>query len=68
MSEKTYELAVCEWEGNPVKCVYLNDHRIAGGKPWGGSSRMRTFQITLKDLTDAIPELRERLPNTERRV
>ena len=55
---KLYELAVVEWEGNPVKCIYLNDYRIVGGKPWGGASRMRTFQVSLKDLAEAIPDLR----------
>ena len=60
-AEKTYELMVCGWNGNPRHCVYLNDTRIAGTKPWGGSDEARAWQITLKDLADAIPEIRELL-------
>lgn len=57
MSAPTYELSVCKWEGR-VHCVYLNDTRIAGGKPWGGADDMKTWPITAADLRSAIPELR----------
>ena len=57
MSAPTYELSVCKWEGR-VHCVYLNDYRIAGGKPWGGASDMKTWPISINDLESAIPALR----------
>jgi hypothetical protein len=31
------ELTVVRWEGH-LRCAYLNNFRIAGGKPWGGGS------------------------------
>lgn len=54
---KTYELAVVGWNGTPVHCVYLNDYRVAGGKPWGGSETYRGWQISMKDIESAIPEV-----------
>jgi hypothetical protein len=52
----TYELMVCRWEGS-VGCVYLNDFRVAGGKPWGGAEAAATWQITRNDIERAIPEI-----------
>ena len=54
----TFELMVCGWDKNPRHCVYLNDYRIAGGKPWGGAQTESHWYITLDDLCAAIPELR----------
>lgn len=54
----TYKLTIVEWEGS-VRCVYLNDYRIAGSKPWGGGKTLREWTITLDDLRNAIPELQE---------
>lgn len=53
---KTYELQVARWEGR-IRCVYLNDFRIAGGKPWGGYEPAATWQITMSDIEGAIPEV-----------
>lgn len=50
----SYELAVCKWEGR-IHCVYLNDYRIAGGKPWGGGNIQKTWRVTLKDIASAVP-------------
>lgn len=57
---KTYELQVARWDGR-IRCVYLNDYRIAGGKPWGGFEPAATWQITMKDICDAVPEVRAAL-------
>lgn len=53
---KKISLEVVEWEGR-VHCVYLNDHRIAGGKPWGGGRVCATFATLEKDLAAAVPSL-----------
>lgn len=57
MPEKKYELTVCEWEGK-LHCVYLNDRRIAGGKPWGGGQNVARWLVTAEEILKAIPELR----------
>lgn len=52
------ELVVTRWEGDPAHCVYLNDHRIAGGKPWAGGSATKVFKaVTIRELARAIPAL-----------
>lgn len=54
----TFELMVCGWEKNPRHCVYLNNYRIAGGKPWGGAHSHKAWDVTLDDLAAAIPAIR----------
>ena len=55
------ELCITRWEGH-VRCAYLNDFRIAGGKPWGGGQTLKAWQgITVRDLARAIPSLRKEL-------
>jgi hypothetical protein len=56
------ELTVVRWEGKPAHCIYLNNHRICGEKPWGGGTTTRTFEgVTVRELARAIPSLREYL-------
>ena len=50
--EKTFKLEVVEWEEH-IWCVYLNNIRIAGGKPWGGGKIVATFSVREKDLENA---------------
>lgn len=54
---QTYELMVCAWEKSPRHCVYLNNYRIAGRKPWGGASQHTAWNITLNDIANAIPAI-----------
>ena len=35
-------------------CTYLNGHRIAGGKPWGGFIAEKTIKISDADLREAL--------------
>lgn len=37
-----------------VGIIYLNDHRIVGGKPWGGFIAERTYTISDADLREAM--------------
>lgn len=57
-SEKTsYELMVCGFENRPAHCVYVNEYRIVGGKPWGGGRTTAKWTFTLDDLRRAFPAL-----------
>jgi hypothetical protein len=64
-TEAKYELSVCKWEGR-IHCVYLNDYRVAGGKPWGGASDMKTWPVTMTDLANAVPAIRKMQAALER--
>lgn len=51
------ELAIIRSSGH-ISCAYLNDLRIAGGKPCVDNTPAATFSnITLRDIVRAIPEL-----------
>lgn len=55
------DLMIVQWEGS-LHCAYLNDFRIAGGKPWGGGDNAKSWSgITIRDLARAIPALRNEL-------
>jgi hypothetical protein len=63
---REYELMVCGWERNPRHCVYLNNRRIAGSKPWGGAHDHKAWTVTLDELGAAVPEIREMREALER--
>lgn len=50
--DTVFQLDIVEWEGK-IHCVYLNDFRIAGGKPWGGGETVKSFQVKESDLERA---------------
>lgn len=57
MSEKSYSLTIVRI-GGKFRCIYLNDYRIIGGKPYvseGGDYDNHHF--SLDDLRSAFPEL-----------
>lgn len=37
------KLIVSRWQSEPIKCIYLNGYRIAGGKPRGLSQTVKEF-------------------------
>ena len=59
------KIEVVEWQGE-LRCIYLNDRRIAGAKPWGGGKTIYQFQVStakvrkLADERDAA-SLKEKL-------
>jgi hypothetical protein len=57
MTDTNFELVVVRWEGNPAHCVYLNDTRIAGSKPWGGGDTQARWMVSLDQLRAALPDL-----------
>lgn len=61
LTDKTFKLELCSWapeRGTKLLCLYLNDYRIAGGKPYGGAQVERTFKVSLSDLISACLDLR----------
>jgi hypothetical protein len=46
-------IELMEWEKQPW-CLYLNDFRIAGSKPWGGGKIIRTWKVRRADLATAL--------------
>ena len=55
--DRPLDLEVIAWEGRP-HCVYLNNFRVVGGKPWGGGSTLRSWPTSLREIIEAFPELR----------
>jgi hypothetical protein len=53
---KTHTIEVVEWNGHP-HCVYVNDYRVAGSKPWGGGKTVLKLDLDIKSLIEAIPDL-----------
>ena len=54
MTKKKKEFELCICKGIEGYCIYLNDFRIAGNKPWGGGKNIKTWQISLKDIEQAL--------------
>ena len=55
--DTTFEIMVVRFEKNPTHCVYLNNYRIAGPKPWGGGDTQARWMVSLDQLRAALPEL-----------
>lgn len=53
--DKTFELFITD--GQEGWGVYLNNHRIAGPKPWGGGKIIKSWPVSAKDLKTAIGEV-----------
>lgn len=57
MLDQEVTIIVSNWNGN-THCIYLNDRRIAGGKPWGGSDDAGVqFTTTLREVLRAFRHL-----------
>lgn len=50
--DPTIELVLCD--GVTGKCIYLNNHRIVGPKPWGGATSQKNIKIKLSELEEAL--------------
>ena len=38
------------------RCIYINDYRVAGAKPWVSENLpQHSFNVTLGDIIDALP-------------
>lgn len=55
--EKIYELTLCD--GVEGQSLYLDDTRIAGPKPWGGGTVVKTWEVRARDLENAISRPRQ---------
>jgi hypothetical protein len=52
--ENTVTLDVIDACGWPAWCVYLNNYRIGGCKPWGGGRISKSFKIQIAHLQTAL--------------
>jgi len=57
---KELKLDLVEWEDRP-HCIYLDDYRIAGSKPWGGGKIVKTWKVRRSDLEEALRRAAERV-------
>jgi hypothetical protein len=51
--EKTISISIADGAEGPS--IYINDHRVAGAKPWGGARTSKHLNTTLRDIVLAIP-------------
>lgn len=56
-TDQKYELLVCGFENNPARCVYVNNFRLGGAKPWGGGRTTAVWHFSLNELRRAFPEM-----------
>ena len=54
--EKEVEIYVVN--GVEGKSIIINGYRVAGSKPWGGGTIIHKWTATMKDILEAIPELK----------
>lgn len=54
------DLQVVRWQGE-LRCIYLNNFRVAGGKPWAGGTTAKAWKVTLREVIRAFPELQDAL-------
>lgn len=38
------------------RCLYMNDTRIAGPKPWGGGTTEKTWVVSCDEIARALPD------------
>lgn len=53
----SFNIELVEFEGRP-HCLYLDNFRIAGSKPWGGGRTIKRWEISGDDLVQSISEIR----------
>ena len=57
MNSKTYELTIVTIK-NKFRCVYLNNYRIVGSKPYfSEGGEYKDYEFTIDELRAAFPEL-----------
>jgi len=62
MSTEQAETAMVKVEivdGVEGPCVVVNDRRVAGPKPWGGGTTMRSWLVPEETITNALFGLRQ---------
>ncbi len=52
LGEKTFNLELVQ--GVEGQCLYLDDTRFAGPKPWGGGTIIKRWTVRERDLQNAI--------------
>ncbi len=57
--ERMKEIKIDVVLGVEGKSLYIDDYRVSGSKPLGGGKVIYSFSINIKELRNAIPELKE---------
>ncbi len=52
------QLEIVKANDGATVAVYLNEYRIAGGKPWGGGTIWRKWDVNIDELQQLINEER----------
>jgi hypothetical protein len=52
-------------EGVEGQCIYLNDRRICGPKPWGGGRTIKTWDVEVQRIEDALTKGGPGIPPTK---
>ncbi len=55
-NDRQVTLVLCQ--GVEGQCVYLNDYRIAGPKPWGGGTTIKSWNVSTSDIEKAIKPIK----------
>jgi len=37
-------------------CLYINEYRVSGPKPWGGGNVLKTWMVDKKEIIQALGE------------
>lgn len=56
-TEKKIEIEVVK--GVEGHCIYINNYRVAGPKPWGGGQTVLSWRASLKDFETALEKVKE---------
>lgn len=60
MAKKIVSVSLDLVEGVEGQCIYLNDRRIAGPKPWGGGKIVKQWKVRVDAIYEAIREVGEK--------
>ena len=50
--KKTVEVVLSR--GVEGLCIYVNDHRICGPKPWGGGKTVKRWTVEIDEIKESI--------------
>lgn len=52
-------LELVQWQDRPT-CLYLDNYRVVGGKPWGGGHAVYSWKVRVAQLQQLLSDARER--------
>jgi len=51
---KSKTALLCIIHGQEGDCITINDYRIAGPKPWGGGKVIKSWQVDIEFIKEAL--------------